>query len=218
VDGTRLVVSLDNLARQLAGGEDDLQQVAWFTDQVIAAARPAALTTDGLYWFLEPRDYQVAPDYREQVSPRLDRVLVHAEGALIRWATPQALSDMGVPVEAASQHAWSNLDTALARAEPVTYPAPGGATLLSFAAALPSKASLLLAPSLRAAVEDTVGWPVLAVAPDRDFLYLWGAGYRDLVDRLGGVVTREHAQAPYPLSTEIFEIGDSIRALGRYQA
>ena len=119
--------------------------------------------------------------------------------------------------EAESQHAWSNLDTALARAGQVTYPAPGGAALLSFAAALPSKASLLLAPSLRAAVEGTTGWPVLAVVPDRDFLYLWAAGYRDLIGRLAGVVIREHARAPYPLSPEVFEIGDSIRAIGNCQ-
>ena len=48
----------------------------------------------------------------------------------------------------------ANLDTALARAEQVSYPAPGGATLLSFATALPSKASLLLA---RAAGQDRRG-------------------------------------------------------------
>jgi hypothetical protein len=54
VDGTRLAVSLDNLVRQLTGAEDDAQRVSWFIDQVIAAAQPSSLTTDGLYWFLEP--------------------------------------------------------------------------------------------------------------------------------------------------------------------
>ena len=219
VDGTRLVVSLGNLARQLTGAEDDAQRVSWFTDQVIASAQRASLTTDGLYWFLEPGGCQDGADYREPVSPRLDRVLVHADaaGALIRWMAPHALTEMGLSADAASQHAWSNLDTALARAKQVSYPAPGGATLLSFATALPSKASLLLAPSLRTAVEGAVGWPVLAVAPDRDFVYVWNAGYRDLIGRLGGVVTREHARAPYPLSAEVLEIGDSIRAIGSYR-
>jgi hypothetical protein len=217
--GARLVVSLDNLTRQLTGAEDDAERVSWFTDQVVAASRPASLTTDGLYWFLEPNGHQDDAGYREPVSPRLDRVLVHADaaGALVRRMTAHALAEMGLSVDAASQHAWSSLDTALAQAEQVTYPAPGGATLLSFATALPSKASLLLAPSLRTAVEGAVGWPVLAVAPDRDFVYVWNAGHRDLIGRLGGVVIREHAGAPYPLSAEIFEIGDSIRAIGRYE-
>jgi hypothetical protein len=219
VRGTRLVVSLDNLARQFTGAEDDAQRVSWFTDQVIAAAEPASLTADGLYWFLEPGGYEDGADCRERVSPRLDRVLVHADaaGALIRWVPLHALTEIGLSVDAASRHAWSNLDTALARAEQVTYPAPGGATLLSFATAVPSKASLLLAPSLRAAVEGTVGWPVMAVAPDRGFVYVWNAGHRDLIGRLGAVVTREHARAPWPLSAEVFEIGDSIRAIGSYQ-
>lgn len=219
IDGTRLMVSLDNLARQLTGAEDDAQQVAWFTDQVIAAAQPTSLTAGGFYWFLQPSDPENGVAYREPVSPRLDRVLVHAcaTGALIRWVTPLVLTRAGMTADAASQDAWSNLDSALARAQRVPIPAPGGATLLSFATGLPSKASLLLAPSLRTAVEGTAGWPVLAVAPDRDFVYVWNARYRDLIGRLGGVVTREHAAAPYPLSTEILEISDSIHAIGRYQ-
>jgi hypothetical protein len=81
---------------------------------------------------------------------------------------------------------------------------------------LPSKASLLLASALREMIEDAIGWPVLAVAPDRDFVYLWNASRRDLIPRMGGVVCREHAQAPYPLSTEIFQISDSLRAIGTY--
>jgi hypothetical protein len=47
--GVKLVVSLDNLARQLTGDDGDADRVAWFTDRVIGAAGPAALTPDGLY-------------------------------------------------------------------------------------------------------------------------------------------------------------------------
>lgn len=75
-----------------------------------------------------------------------------------------------------------------------------------------------IAPALRDRIEEVIGWPVLAVAPDRDFVYLWSASCRDLIAGLGGVVTRKHAQAPYPLSTEIFQIGDSLRAISAYAA
>jgi hypothetical protein len=37
---------------------------------------------------------------------------------------------------------------------------------------------------------------------------------RDLIGGLGSVVAREHAKAPYPLSMEIFQITDSLRAIG----
>ena len=216
----RLMVSLNNLARQLAGYGDQGERVAWFVDQVLAAAAPSSLTPAGLYWCLERCDYADSAPYREAISPRLDRVLAHADaaGSLIRWITPRALSEMGLPAGEASERAWSNLDAALSRAERVTFEAPGNVTVVSFAASrpLPSKASLLLAPSLREAVSDVTGWPVLAVAPDRDFVYIWDASRRELIGRLGGVVTREHARAPYPLSTEVLHIGDSIRAVGSY--
>jgi len=48
VHGTRLVVGLDNLARQLTAAENDAW-VSWFASQVIVAALPASLTADGLY-------------------------------------------------------------------------------------------------------------------------------------------------------------------------
>jgi hypothetical protein len=96
--GKKLTVSLDKLARQLAGDDRDAGRVAWFADQVIGAAGPAALTADGLCWHLQPNDYQDRPEYRAAVSPRLDRVLVHADPgtALIRWITPRVLSELGL--------------------------------------------------------------------------------------------------------------------------
>ncbi len=60
VGGMKLLVSLDNLDRQLAGGGADAERVAAFTGQVLAAAQLTPITTAGLYWFPEPNDYLVA--------------------------------------------------------------------------------------------------------------------------------------------------------------
>jgi len=217
--GARVVVTLDNLAREFTGGSDDPDMVSRFTDQLISAVHPAPLDASRLYWCLEPNDYQHAADYRAGVSPQLDRVLVHAsdDGALTRWVTSRALGELGLSADEAARRGWSNLDAALRRAVPRTYTAPGGATLVSFAAGVPSKASLLLAPALREIVSSLTGWPVLAVAPDSDFLYVWNAAHRELIARLGQAVIREHSRAPHPLSTEVFEISDTIRATGNYQ-
>jgi hypothetical protein len=65
------------LGRQLTG-DGDARRVAWFIDQVVATAAPAVVSADGLYWHLEPNDYQDGAEYRAVVSPKLDRVLVHA--------------------------------------------------------------------------------------------------------------------------------------------
>jgi hypothetical protein len=57
----------------------------------------------------------------------------------------------------------------------------------------------------------------MAVAPDRDFLYLWAARHTDFVHRVGKGVVREYLKASYPLSTEVYEINDEgIRAVGAF--
>ena len=80
---------------------------------------------------------------------------------------------------------------------------------------LPSKALLLLAPSLRAAISPITGWPVLAIAPDRDSTCIRDAAHPWLTGHPSAITTREHARAAYPLSAEVFQISDSIKAIGR---
>jgi hypothetical protein len=138
---------------------------------------------------------------------------VDDDGALIRWITPQHLGAAGLTEDHAAGHAWSNLDTALRQAQ-VTTRDVDGVALGMLATSFPSKASLLLAPSLASVVAGLVGWPVLAVAPDRDFVY--HARHHHFIGRLGAKVAREHARAPYPLSAEIFKVGETLRAVGTY--
>jgi hypothetical protein len=225
VGSLQILVSLDNLDRQfaldreLAGDGADSERIAAFTSQVLAAARLSPVTASGLYWFTEPNDYEVGAEIRAQVSPRLDRVLVHVSdgGGLIRWVAHAQLDKAGLTAADAAERAWANLDQAVRQAQ-VTTIETAGAVIAMLATELPSKASLLLAPALRQMIEDVIGWPVLAVAPDRDFVYLWNASRRDLITGMGGVVCREHGRAPYPLSTEVFQISDSLRAIGAYAA
>lgn len=223
--GLEVLVSLDNLDRQLAldrelaGDSGDSQRIAAFTSQMLAAAQLTPVAASGLYWFTEPNDYEVTAEIRAAVSRRLDRVLVHVsdDGGLIRWVAHAHLEKAGLTAAGAADRAWANLDQAVRQAQ-VTTMETAGAAVAMLATDLPSKASLLLAPALREMIEDVIGWPVLAVAPDRDFVYLWNASRRDLIAGMGGVVCREYARAPYPLSTEIFEISDSLQAIGAYAA
>lgn len=223
VGSMQVLVSLDNLDRQLTLDRQldsdgaDSERIAAFTSQILAAARLSPVTASGLYWFTEPNDYEVTAEIRAPVSRQLDRVLVHVsdDGGLIRWVAHAHLEKAGLTAADAAERAWANLDLAVRQAQVKTIETAGAAVAM-LATVLPSKASLLLAPALREMIEDVIGWPVLAVAPDRDFVYLWNANRRDLISGMGGVVFREHARAPYPLSTEIFEISDSLRAIGTY--
>jgi hypothetical protein len=149
------------------------------------------------------------------VSRRTDRVLAEYAGdaSSVRWVTTQHLRESGLPDQDAFERAWSNLDAAL-RSAHIQTETVDGVPILWLDTDFPSKASLILAPSLREVVGPYVGWPVLAVTPDRDFVYLWTAANRDLIPRLGRVVAREYASASHPLTTEVFEIGDTVEAIG----
>jgi hypothetical protein len=81
------------------------------------------------------------------------------------------------------------------------------------------KAALLICPNLKEMVEPVLGWPLFAVMPCRDFVYLLNQKDRPLLGRMGQVVVREYQKSGYPISTEVFEITDQcIRAIGDYQS
>ena len=167
---------------------------------------------------LEPNDYEVRADFRAAVSDRVDRVIEHvsSEEGLLSWITPSMLGSLGMPESEASARAFANLSRALSEATIETEEIDG-VQLGYIGTPLPTKASLILAPNLREVLAPVLGWPLMAVVPDRDFLYLWDARHADFVQRVGGVVAREYSRASYPISTEVYEISDQgIRAIGAF--
>src|SRR5258706_16347094 len=73
VGGMKLLVSLDNLDRQLAGDGGDAERVAAFTRQVPAAAQLPPLNAPGPERLPGPNDYLGAAGIRAEASPQLDR-------------------------------------------------------------------------------------------------------------------------------------------------
>jgi hypothetical protein len=219
VGGGRMLVSLDNLQRDVAG-DGDTGRVSRFVDAVVASsgASESALSADQLYWCLEPSDYEEQADFRVAMSDRVDRVLVHlsSDGRLVTWVTPAMLHSLGLSESDAGAKAFTNLGCALSKAT-VESKDIDGVQLGFIGTSLPFKAALILAPNLHEVIGTVIGWPLMAVVPDRDFLYLWAARHADFVQRIGGVVVREYSQAAYPISTEVYEITDQkIRAIGEF--
>lgn len=219
VGGGRMLVSLENLQRDVAS-DGDVGRVARFVDAVVASAGEfdATVSADQIYWCLEPSDYKERADYCVAMSGRVDRVLVHlsGDGRFVTWVTPSMLASLGLSEADAGAKAFRNLGRALSEASIETQ-AIDGVQLGFVNTSLPFKASLILAPNLREITEAALGWPLLAVVPDRDFLYLWAARHTDFVQRVGRVVVREYSQASYPISTEVYEITDkAIRAIGEF--
>jgi hypothetical protein len=219
IGGGRMLVSLDNLQRDVAG-DGDSGRVSRFVDAIVASSgvSEAPLSADDLYWCLEPGDYEERADFRVAMSDRVDRVLVHlsADGRLVTWLTPAMLDSLGLSESDAGTRAFTNLGRALSEAT-IESQAVDDVQLGFIGTPLPFKAALILAPNLRQVVGAVLGWPLMAVVPDRDFLYLWAARHTDFVQRVGEVVVREYSQASYPISTEVYEITDQkIRAIGEF--
>ncbi len=219
IGGERILVRLDNLQRDVAS-DGDIDRVARFVDAVVASVglSEAQVSANQLYWCLEPSDYEEPANYRVAISGCVDRVLVHlsTDGQLVTWVTPLILDSLRLSEADAGAKAFSNLGRAMREAT-VESQDIDGVQLGYLATSLPFKASLILAPNFREVVGVVLGWPLMAVVPDRDFLYIWAARHTDFIGRVGNVVVREYSQAPYPISTEVYEITDkTIRAIGEF--
>jgi hypothetical protein len=219
-DGTRLIVSVENLARELAR-DGDPTRVSRFVDTLLASGVvPSSWESakPNVFLVLEPNDYEEPSELRRPLTELVDvlPVLFNPDVGSITWITPSMLGDWGVSQEEVTSAGQANLN-AEARTATLEYKDVDGVRLGYLTSRLPFKASLLLAPDLRITAEPILGWPILAVAPARDFLYLWSAGHPELIGRLGSVVLQEFRSSPYPISTEIYEVGsDGVDAIGEY--
>jgi hypothetical protein len=220
IGGGTMLVSLDNLTRDFER-DGDVGRISRFVDAIESAAdeeETLQFSPAGLFWSLETNNLQESPDFRESVSDCLDRVLIHqsADGKLLTWVTPDMLADMSLTSQAATELGFAHLADELRAAE-VQFDEIDGVRLGFMSTRLAFKASLLLAPNLKEVVSQKLGWPLLAVCPDRNFLYLWAAEHQDFIGRVGVVVVDQFQQSAYPLSTEVFRVDDNgLRAIGAF--
>jgi hypothetical protein len=219
VAGGQMLISLDNLQRDYEK-DHDVSRISRFVDTILASSSTSFddASAERLYWCLDRNDYEEPADYRAAVSGAVDRVLVHLshDGTRIRWVDPDLLGAIGLSEADAGRSAFSNLARALVEAE-LEQQEIDAVKLGYLTTAFPFKSSLILAPNLKEIIGNRLGWPLLAVTPDRDFLYLWAARHTDFVRRVGRVVVNEYRHASYPISTEVYQLSDEgVRAIGAF--
>jgi hypothetical protein len=213
-------VSLDNLTRAY-GQERDISKISRFVDTILgmpADVHDWADARNGMFFCFEPSDHAERSDFRMPLSDHVDRVPVHwnASGNHITWLTQHMLDGWQISLSDAIARASENMAGALAQANIERWEAAGG-WIGSLTTETPFKAALILAPNLKEIASPLLGWPLLAVFPDRDFLFLWDAANHEITNRVGHVVVEEFNAAPYPLTTEVFRIDDDgIAAIGAF--
>jgi hypothetical protein len=220
LEGRDLWVSLDNLARAYQGDREEAHVVR-FVDAVLTTRSEMQswqAVQSSILFSLEPSDYADPPDFRTPISRRVDRVpvLIEPSMATIAWVTPRMLECWQVSLADVEAEASRNLAAALAAAK-LECRDVDGVRVGFVSTPLPHKSALILAPNVKEVVSPALGWPLHAVTPDRNFLYLWAAHHQEFLGRVGRVVVDEFVKSPYPITTEVFEIGDGgIKAVGAF--
>jgi hypothetical protein len=221
VAGSECTVSLDNVARN-AIRDNDPSQVERFVDGLIASMQPLPLWPEarrGIISLAEAFREGMEGVIRDQVSQELQRVLSYTDPDFerLQWLTDADLTAWRVRPDDVLSAAEENMAGLMDRSR-LEVSAVQGTPLGYFDSPCPFKASLLFAPNFKQSVASQIGWPVLAVAPCRDFLYLWPAEGNDLIRRMGGLVATEYERSGYPLTTEVLRMSDDgIEAVGRFE-
>lgn len=219
-----VTVSLENLARDLARGLGSSHLTAF-----VEAVRQSLLSPPDdlpgweeartrVRFSLEPDDTEFGDTLRSPFAGRAVRILVYVtpDEMRISFLTPRHLERWNVDRAEAERTAAANMDALLSTTEVETRDIDAH-RLGNFDSGSIFKAALLTAPSLRAKLEPQLGWPILAVIPCRDFVFVFHDDA--LLERLGTVVVREYQQSGYPITTEVLEFSnDGVRAIGDYDS
>ena len=229
VDGLEGRINLSNITREIAR-DGNIYRAVRFADNV---AFPACFPRDWskvkhqVFWDIQSNTLVGQSDLAFHLSDQTHQMPVILDVATMQiiHLDSHMLIGMAVSEETVAEAADENLSAALYNAL-FTIREHEGVRFAVVGCYLPFKAALLLAPNLREIAEPILGWPLFAVIPRRNFMYLYDArcfenGVTDIFEKipgLGNVVLEEFDLGAYPLSTEIFEITDEgVRAVAEYR-
>lgn len=216
--GTRMV-NLENIQRNFQRDHDP-EAVERFVDQVLSTFElPSWDKARSLVYFsAEPSDYDFRDTIRYQISDRVTKVLVltDIDESKITWLTPKDLATWGVTKDQVENAASANLSQLL-NGKRLEIEEIDKVKLAMLPVDSVFKASIIFSPNFKSFVTTELQWPVLAVIPCRDFIYILSKKDKSLLNRIGAVVQREYRESGYPITTEVLLISDKgIEAIGEF--
>jgi len=214
-----VTVYLENISRNFER-DSDPESVVRFVDQVLTTfLNPTWDKARTLVYFsAEPSDYDFGDTLRYPVSDGVSKIVVLAnmQEGQINWLTPSDLVEWNVSREQVEQEASRNLSRLL-EGNRLEIKEIDGMKLAMVPINSVFKASVIFAPNFKAFVTSELEWPVLAVVPCRDFIYIFSEKDKALLNRMGAVVQREYRESGYPVTTEVLRISDEgIEAIGEF--
>lgn len=211
-DGATLTINFENIQRNYLRTKDP-QIISDFVEQVMSAFKPFPeweIAKDHLLMLAEPEDSDLEHIVCVQVTDTICKVLEYfdEDGGRLIWLNESQLARWNVTREEALEAAALNMAKLMEETKIRTSEVQGMKLGMFSTAIAEFKASLIFAPNFKEKVAETIGWPVFAVLPTRDFIYVFAEKDQNLIHKIGPVVIEEYTQAGYPLSKDVFHISD----------
>lgn len=219
LDSGEATISIENVAREYERSQDPAAVARWVDITLSPFEPPPWPTARSLVYFVAEPSCQTFEDtIRDNVTDSVCKVLGVMNEARNRfcWLSPGFLAEWNVSEEEVRAAASRNM-AQLLDGKRVEIMKVGEMKLGAIPVEAVFKASVIFAPNLREFVSSDIGWPVLAVIPCRDFIYVISEKDKALLDRMGVVVQKEFRGSGYPITTEVLRISDEgIEAIGSY--
>ena len=221
LDGWKVTCHLDNISRDWERDRDP-RRIIDFVESLTKLPRLPAWeeARPRIRWQAEAADNDSGDTFHDKVSDMVCLVLAYVtpDEAQILWLSPHLVQPWGKTRDELWSAAVANMTAILGDTQVTVEPIEEHRLGILNTKLTAFKAALLFAPGLKQVVEPVLGWPLYAVMPCRDFVYVLSQKDRDLLGRMGPVVVREYDKSSYPLSTEVFEITDQgIRAFAEFR-
>lgn len=225
VDATHgpIEIRLENIIRDYQRDADETRVVGFFEQVLEPVPTLASLdaASAGLYLSLEPT--HVLND--NVVHQRLGdddvvAVLAHfipGQGR-ITFISHDMLAAWQCEIDQAWSLAQENLNQIFAAAQCDVRMA-GDVAMGFLQVAEPYKASCILATNLKDKTEQSLGWPLYAITPDRDFVYLVADNIQPIIRNILQVANDQYAAAEYPIAAQLWRLDDEgVRTVEVYES
>lgn len=219
VSGVDVTVNLFNIARNYKVDQDAVAVVKCI-DRALDFLKPVPWeqARSLIYFSVEPTDYDFGDTVTYPVTASITKIMVMADlkAGMITWITPDMIRDWHVSLADVEAVARENMSSLLRGKRPEVKNIEGMKVgMLPIQSVF--KASAIISPEFKTYVSKDLGWPVLAVIPCRDFIYVIPEKDKALLGRIGNIVKDEYQKSGYPITTEVIKISDNgFESIGRY--
>ena len=204
-------ISLNNIEKNYLR-DGDIKAIYNFVENILQITFELpewAQLKKGLFVSIEPSDLDgIREMIYEELSNATVIVLAYYDNGAnqIHWITSEYLKKIKTNVKVAWEQAYQNLENIMLKTD-ISFTEIEDQKLGMIEAYEPYKASLILTKGLKVKVSESIGWPIYAVFPARDFVYLFSTN-GGLVNKAGQVVIDEYNKSGYPISIEVWKLSD----------